>query len=298
MDDNTELTTAQTLQNAFFKAAIAGRYLEKKRNTYIQGEFLVDIHLTKAGEKLIQAELDRPFCEQGVAEARKSVAEKDGRLHPRVGVVVVKAGTILATGHRGESGIGDHGEYCALQKLNADALQAATVYTTLEPCTIRKSPEKIPCTTRLIESKVARVVYGMADKDESVFGHARLVENGIAVSLFPDDLIEELVALNKDWSDSLRPNVPANNTPSIADALYYELGTSIADCIHLFVHAPNEEGGFYTVEDATGKVLQHGRTIEEIAVKWNNIDRQMVVGKKLVRHNDRNNSGNPLLNLP
>jgi pyrimidine deaminase RibD-like protein len=51
-----------------------------------------------------------------------------------VGVVIVKDGKILATGFRGESGKGDHGEYCALKKLNEPDVQAATVYTTLEPC--------------------------------------------------------------------------------------------------------------------------------------------------------------------
>ena len=57
------------------------------------------------------------FCELAVAEARKSIAEDDGKPHPYVGVVIVKDGKILATGFRGESGKGDHGEYCALKKV-------------------------------------------------------------------------------------------------------------------------------------------------------------------------------------
>jgi len=40
-----------------------------------------------------------------------------------VGVVIVKDGKILATGYRGESGSGDHGEYCALKKLNGADVQ-------------------------------------------------------------------------------------------------------------------------------------------------------------------------------
>jgi pyrimidine deaminase RibD-like protein len=89
----------------------------------IPSEFLVDVSLTKPGSELIQTFFDRKFCEMAIAEARKSVAE-DGRLHPSVGVVIVKDGKILATGYRGESGTGDHGEYCALKKLNeTDAFQ-------------------------------------------------------------------------------------------------------------------------------------------------------------------------------
>jgi len=102
-----------------------------------------------------------------IAEARKSVAEDD-RLHPHVGVVIVRDGKVLSTGHRGETGDGDHGEYCAIKKFNADVdnadLSGCTVYTTLEPCTKRKT--KMPCTERLIKAKAARVVYGLADKDE------------------------------------------------------------------------------------------------------------------------------------
>jgi len=61
---------------------------------------------------------DRKFCEVAIAEARKSVAEDD-RLHPHVGVVIVRDGKVLSTGHRGETGDGDHGEYCAIKKFNA-----------------------------------------------------------------------------------------------------------------------------------------------------------------------------------
>ena len=49
-------------------------------------------------------------------------------------MVIVKDGKILATGHRGESGDGNHGEYCALKKLNEADVQGATVYTTLAGC--------------------------------------------------------------------------------------------------------------------------------------------------------------------
>jgi hypothetical protein len=44
---------------------------------------------------------DRTYERLAIDEARKSVPE-DERVHPRVGVVVVKDGKILASAHRGE----------------------------------------------------------------------------------------------------------------------------------------------------------------------------------------------------
>jgi len=277
------------------KIAIASGHLTKTKNRAIPDESLADICLTKSGSELIQTFFDRIFCEKAIAEARKSVAEDD-RLHPYVGVVIVKDGKILATAYRGESGDGDHGEYCALKKLNEAGVQGATVYTTLEPCSTRKPPKK-SCTQRLIDSKVTRVVYGMADKDESVYGHSSLVEAGIEIGFFPNDLMQELLALNKKWPDSLRvkPIVPPNDTSPLANVSYYKPGTSMLDNIHLFVRPPKDAGGFFTVEDAVKNVLAYGRSIEEIAVKWHQIDDHKVIVEKLVRQSS--GSSHRLLNL-
>jgi pyrimidine deaminase RibD-like protein len=284
IDDNLGATTiAGTPQAAMLKVAVASGHLTKTGCMAIPSESLADIHLTKSGAELIQIFFDRGFCAAAITEARKSVAEDD-RLHPYVGVVIVKDGKILAKGYRGESGDGAHGEYCALKKVSQVDLQGATVYTTLEPCSSRKPPKK-PCTQRLIESKVARVVYGMADKHESVYGHSSLVEEGIEIGFFPNDVMPELLALNKEWSDSLRakPIVPANDTNPIASVSYYKPGTSMLDNIHLFVRPPKEDGGFFTVEDANKTVLAHGRSLEEIAFEWRKIDGQKVIVEKLVR---------------
>ena len=202
-----------------------------------------------------------------------------------MGVVIVKDGKILATGFRGESGKGDHGEYCALKKVNEADVQGATVYTTLEPCSERNPPKK-SCTERLIAAKVARVVSGSADKDESVYGHSTLVEAGIEIGFFQHDLMQELLVLNKTFNDSRRAKQgipPANNTPPLASVSYYELGTSMADNTHFFVRPPREADGFYTVEDANGLVLAHARTLDEIAIAWHGMDDRKRIVKKLVR---------------
>jgi pyrimidine deaminase RibD-like protein len=197
IDDNLRATViAATLQAKMLEIAIKSRHLTKTRGAANPSESLADIFLTESGSELIQGFFDRAFCELAVAEARKSIGENDGRLHPHVGAVVAKDGKLLATGHRGENGKGDHAEYSAMQKMNKTDVEGCTVYTTLEPCSIRKLP-KTPCTNHLIGSKVKRVVYGMPDKDESVYGHHSLIEAGIEIALFPDDLLKALLALNK-----------------------------------------------------------------------------------------------------
>lgn len=303
IDDNLGATVvAATLQAAMLNISIASGYLTKTRSMAIPNEFLADIFLTASGSELIQTTVDRKFCEMAIQLSKKSIAENDGKLHPYVGVVVVKNGNVIATGFRGETGKGgDHGEFCALKKINVDVdnvdLSGCTVYTTLEPCTERKTG-KTPCANRLINGKVARVVYGLADKDESVYGHHALVEAGIEVWLFPNDLMPELLALNKEWSGTRRKAEvlpPPNDTSPLANVSYYKPGTPMTDNSHFFVRPPKEGGGFFTVEDAAKKVLAGGRTLEEIALKWRQMDDQKVIVERLQRQGS--GSSHRLLNL-
>jgi pyrimidine deaminase RibD-like protein len=260
------------------------------------------IFLTEAGADLAQPALDREFCVLAVAEARKSIPEDDGESHPCVGAVVVKDGAVLAKAYRGETDKGRHAEFCALKKMNDDVdlvdLSGCTVYTTLEPCSKRNSPNKTACATRLINASVSRVVYGMADKDESVYGHVSLTEANINVGLFPRDLIQELIAINKNRSDTRRQSdspPPPNHTSSLAMVSYYKPGTSMAENIHLYVRPPKDNGGPFTVEDAANKVLAWGQTLQEIAVKWHQIDDQKVIVQGLWRQGI--GSSHPLLAL-
>jgi pyrimidine deaminase RibD-like protein len=302
IDDNLGATTiAATLQARMLEIAIASGHLKKTRGTASPNESLADIFLTKSGSELIQTFFDRKFCDVATAEARKSIAEDDGELHPYVGAVVVKDGKILTTGYRGETGEGRHAEYCALRKINDDVdnvdLSGCTVYTTLEPCSERK-PGKTPCTNRLINGKVARVVYGLADKDETVYGHSTLVEAGIEIGFFSHELMQELHALNKKWNDSRRAKQgvpPPNDTPPLASVSYYKLGTSMADNTHFFVRPPKDAGGFFTVEDAAKTVLAHARTLDEIAIAWHGMDDRKRIVEKLVRQSA--GSSSQLLNL-
>jgi len=138
--------------------------------------------------------------EMAVEEARKSKPEDD-RLHPKVGVVVVKNGEVLATAYRGELGEGDHAEFTAIEKKLRDVtIAGATVYTTLEPCT-RRGATKVPCTNRLIERNVKRVVIGMPDPNRTVYGEgwAKLREADINTVDFDSDLKAEIEEMNRDF---------------------------------------------------------------------------------------------------
>jgi len=146
-------------------------------------------------------ESDLYFMRLAVDEARKSKSEA-GKISPKVGVVIVKDGVVVAQAHRGEVKLGEHAEYTALEKkVPEKVLAGATVYATLEPCTTRNHP-KIPCADRLIERKVAKVWMGMLDPDQRIQGEGvrRLQAARIPVQFFEHSLVEELEELNREFS--------------------------------------------------------------------------------------------------
>lgn len=105
---------------------------------------------------------------------------------PRVGVVVVKEGDLLATGYRGETS-NVHAERVALRKLHPDQVQGSTVYTTLEPCVALHDEQEIEsCADLLINSGVKEVVIGVLDPNATIYsqGFRKLLENNISVSFF------------------------------------------------------------------------------------------------------------------
>lgn len=140
------------------------------------------------------------YMRLAIREARRSQHE-DEKPHPYVGVVVVRDGEVLASACRGDQAPGDHAEFGILEKkLKSDKIAGCTVYTTLEPCTTRNHP-KVPCAERLIQRRVGRVVIGALDPDQRITGRGvlHLRRAGIAVDLFPPDLMAEVEELNRDF---------------------------------------------------------------------------------------------------
>lgn len=93
------------------------------------------------------------------------------RPNPPVGAVVVRNGQVVGEGWHRHAG-GPHAEVIALRKAGTLA-RGATIYVTLEPCsTWGRTP---PCTDRILESGIARVVYAVNDPNPRHAGRGRKV---------------------------------------------------------------------------------------------------------------------------
>ena len=104
-----------------------------------------------------------------------------------VGAIVVSAaGEMLATGYTGETHPHHHAEEAALAKLAGVDLTDATVYTSLEPCTTRRS-RPATCTSLILAAGIGRVV--LAWREPTLFadcdGVGTLRRNSVEVIEFP-----------------------------------------------------------------------------------------------------------------
>lgn len=106
--------------------------------------------------------------------------------NPMVGAVYVRNGKIIGEGYHTRAGH-PHAEIEALKNASGD-IAGATLYVTLEPCNHEgKTP---PCTSALIENKVARVVVAHIDPNPIMGGSSfkKLREAGLQVD---DGLMEK-----------------------------------------------------------------------------------------------------------
>lgn len=116
-----------------------------------------------------------------------------------VGAVVVSAaGEELATGYSREVEPAVHAEEAALAKLDSNdhRLTSATIYSTLEPCSVRKS-RPVTCTQHILGTGIARVV--IAWREPALFADCEGVElltaAGLEVVELPE-LAAEAQAVN------------------------------------------------------------------------------------------------------
>ncbi|MCP3942261.1 MAG: bifunctional diaminohydroxyphosphoribosylaminopyrimidine deaminase/5-amino-6-(5-phosphoribosylamino)uracil reductase RibD [Desulfobacteraceae bacterium] len=103
--------------------------------------------------------------------------------NPCVGALIVKNGVIVGKGWHRAAGMA-HAEVAAIedaQKTNPDNTRGATIYVTLEPCNhFGKTP---PCTHKIIDAGISRVVVGCKDPNPYVGGGGILYlkEKGLEV---------------------------------------------------------------------------------------------------------------------
>lgn len=159
--------------------------------------------------------LDHEFSNLAVDVCRLSVSE-EGLPRPKVGAVLVRDDTVIATAYRGELAPGQHAEFTLLEhKSGGQDLRGSTLFTTLEPCTTPNHPKK-PCIHWIIDRGIGRVVIGMLDPNPKVYeqGVIALRAAGITVDFFTADLREALVAENAAFIDQFRSSPPMTGTVS------------------------------------------------------------------------------------
>ncbi len=139
---------------------------------------------------------DLEYMKLSIKEAQKSIPAPKAYC---VGAALVnKEGQLLSTGFSRELPGNTHAEECALAKLDKNVdLEGSTMYTTMEPCSVRLSGNR-PCASRIIEAKIKRVVVGVREPPNLVTceGINLLEREGIQVYIVPN-IQEECLAPNQ-----------------------------------------------------------------------------------------------------
>ena len=119
---------------------------------------------------------DQDFMRRAIAVAFTNLGKTAP--NPVVGCVIVRDGEILAEAATAPGGR-PHAEEQALVGIDA---RGATAYVTLEPCGARSSGTA-PCSQRLVEAGVVRVVYACEDPSPLASGQGseKLIAAGVIV---------------------------------------------------------------------------------------------------------------------
>ena len=141
--------------------------------------------------------IDLDFMRKAIEVSREAPASPNCF---RVGAVLVNdKRQLLSTGFTLEFGQGWHAEASAIKKAQDASFEVrgATIYSSLEPCSIRKSGNK-DCAALLIEKGIAQVFYAMTEPPLFVNcqGESKLKAAGIQVEKVKE-LEEAVKEINK-----------------------------------------------------------------------------------------------------
>lgn len=113
--------------------------------------------------------------------------------NPMVGAIIVKDGRIIGAGYHEKFGEG-HAEVNAIRSATED-VAGATIYVTLEPCShYGKTP---PCSDKIIEKKIGRVVIAALDPNPLVSGRGVKKLQAAGIEVVTGILAEESSRLNE-----------------------------------------------------------------------------------------------------
>ena len=146
--------------------------------------------------------VDDQYMVRALQLARKGQFTADP--NPCVGSVVVKRGCIVGEGWHQRAG-GAHAEVVALE-MAGEAARGASVYVTLEPCChYGKTP---PCTEKLIQSGVKRVIAAMQDPNPRVAGQGFEALNAAGIETRFGVLEQAAMDLNPGFCRRMRTGRP------------------------------------------------------------------------------------------
>ncbi|WP_019420074.1 bifunctional diaminohydroxyphosphoribosylaminopyrimidine deaminase/5-amino-6-(5-phosphoribosylamino)uracil reductase RibD [Paenibacillus sp. OSY-SE] len=165
---------------------------------------------------------DEFYMQLALDMAERAVGQTE--INPAVGCVIVREGRVVGLGAHLKRGEG-HAEVHALHMAGDSAL-GATAYVTLEPCShYGKTP---PCSLRLVESGVCRVVVACQDPNPAVAGNgiSLLRANGIEVTVgVLEERGRELIEMFAKYITTRLPYV----TLKTASTLDGKIATSAGD---------------------------------------------------------------------
>lgn len=125
--------------------------------------------------------------------------------NPMVGAVIAKGRCILAEGYHKKAGT-DHAEIVALKKLKKGGAKGATLYVTMEPCSLYgRTP---PCVPAIVKAGIKKVVVGARDPNPKVNGRGIrwLKKSGLQVT--EGLLREECASINKPFAKFITSQIP------------------------------------------------------------------------------------------
>lgn len=124
---------------------------------------------------------DLKYLKAAIEESRKSAPVQSSY---RVGAVIVTTDGQVFKGYTHETGEHNHAEEEAVAKaLRTGAmLRGATIYSSMEPCSIRKS-KSVSCSQIIIDHHFAKAVYALSEPSLFVncVGALTLAEAGVEV---------------------------------------------------------------------------------------------------------------------
>jgi pyrimidine deaminase RibD-like protein len=150
---------------------------------------------------------------------------------PKVGAVIALEDKPLGRGRRGTGEEGDdlHAELNSISQVeDKSLLTQATLYTTLEPCTMHVRSKPLECCTELIRRHhIKKVFVGILDPNQGVTGKGllSLQDAGVEVVLFPYDLTKKIMVQNEAFIRSQQTLGATIISPKDGDELRtYESG--------------------------------------------------------------------------